>query len=91
MTSIKENLIFALESAEYNNKEIMLGYINNDGITMLITIIPEIVVFDDQIDIYDGTDFHINIPLNGSIDYDDENDGEYIIHTENAEISIFSK
>ena len=91
MTSIKENLIFALESAEYNNKEITFGYINSDGFTMLATVVPEIMVFDDQIEISDTTDFHVNIPLNDSIDYDDENDGEYTIHTKHGEISIFAK
>jgi hypothetical protein len=87
----RDMLIVALESAENENREIEFSYTSNDGVCVNITMVPEVLVNGDEIQILDmekGTGCAIFINLGGLIDfYADENKfavegafGEYAIY-----------
>ena len=91
--SNKENLIFALASAENENKEIGIGYVANKGIAFMVTVIPEIMVYDKSVAIYDagkGMGCYFAIDLDEDIIFE-ENPEDYIyeIRTISGIISIY--
>lgn len=89
MNSIKKDLIFALEDAENEGKEICVNYVNDSGFVLSSYLIPDIMIFDDQIDIWGDVKNHIVIPLRDIIEYETDENGEwYIIRTEDGKCSI---
>lgn len=86
--SNKENLIFALENAEDNQREIELRFVGQNA-TMMIRIVPELMVYGDSIEIYDE-DFNLTIDFGLASDIDvDLPLEEYCVETEDGEF-IFS-
>ena len=88
--SIKENLIFALENAEENYKEIELGYISSDGLMMTSLLTPEVMINDDEIEVCDaskGMACRFVIELNNSLMFDGEME-EYSLTIGNGRFSF---
>lgn len=93
--SNKENLIFALETAENEKTKVVVEYVGN-GMNMIVKITPEIAVFDDSesVQLFDsekGNDCQFVIDLDGKISYDDFDDEYRITKGECAAIISFRK
>ena len=68
----RDMLIAALESAENENREIEFSYTSNDGVSVSIAIIPDVMVTGDEVQIFDlekGTGCVIAIDLSKVTDF----------------------
>ena len=92
MNTTKENLVFALETAGNEGREIGITYSAGKGFTLTMSIIPEVIIWDDSVEICDAEDMgmgiHLMVGLDGDIKYDEDEDA-YTVEMEFGDTKIF--
>ena len=75
--SNKENLIFALETAENDRREVEMAYASGNGVAINLYVVPEVMILGGEIHITDaerGNNCQITIISDEDVEYDDNGD-----------------
>ena len=86
-----ERLVEFLMAANDNNTKVVMDYTLNSGnVTFSAEIVPDIMVVDDWMDIYDkemGSALHAAVKVESDVEYN-EDDGEFYIEVEDGALVI---